>query len=64
MKAKRRFEVFQGVRDKRWYWRCVARNRQIVATGGEGYERRSGALRSLTRLLADISANAYTIATE
>lgn len=32
--------VFYKRADKRWAWRCVASNGQIVATdGGQGYER-------------------------
>jgi len=43
-----RFEVYQRA-DRRWAWRLIAGNGQIVATdGGQGYETRYGALKALT----------------
>ena len=46
-----RVSVFQGRgTHPLWYWRVKSRNGRIVATGGEGYVRRSGAMRAARRL--------------
>lgn len=46
-----KFETFQGA-DRQWYWRLVAGNGQVVATGGEGFTRPEDALRAATNVAA------------
>ena len=41
--AQARVEVFQGA-DLQWYWREVAGNGQVQATGGEGFTRPASAI--------------------
>jgi uncharacterized protein YegP (UPF0339 family) len=40
------FETFVGD-DKKHYWRLVAANGQVIATGGEGYETKAGVYRAI-----------------
>jgi uncharacterized protein YegP (UPF0339 family) len=48
-----KFEYFQAVNGL-WYWRVIAQNKKVVATGGEGYASKSNAKRSAKRLQASI----------
>ena len=41
------FETFQSDEDGKHYWRLKADNGQIIATGGEGYETKGGAIRAI-----------------
>ncbi len=41
------FEIFQSSKDSKWYWHLRARNHQIVATSGEGYESKTNCVRGL-----------------
>lgn len=47
------FEFFQS-ENGLWYWRLRARNKNIVATGGEGYATKSNAKRAVKRLQASM----------
>ena len=54
-----KFEIYRDRSKKREYrWRLKARNGRIIATSGEGYRRRSGAVKAAKRLIAD-AAQAY-----
>ena len=39
---------FQGA-DGDWYWHLTAKNRHIIAAGGEGYASRRNVLRAISR---------------
>jgi uncharacterized protein len=43
---------FYVYRDKKgeFRWRLVSKNKRIIAEGGEGYKRRSGALKAIERV--------------
>lgn len=44
--SKARFELFQDAADE-WRWRLRHRNGNIIADGGEGYDRKAGAINGL-----------------
>ena len=41
------FEVYQSPNNKQWYWRLKAANHEPIATGGEGYSEKRGALHAV-----------------
>lgn len=49
MTSKVWFEIYQDSK-KEWRWRLRARNRKILADSGEGYKRKAGVEKSITRL--------------
>ncbi len=49
-----RFEVYRG-EDGQWYWRLRSANHQVVATGAEGYMRKSDAKRAIRKVQDDVS---------
>ena len=48
-----KFEVYQG-RNKKWYWRLLAANGEIISDGGQGYSTSQNARRAVNRLVAAI----------
>jgi uncharacterized protein YegP (UPF0339 family) len=52
-----KFEVYQGKgRKKRWYWRLVAANGEIIADGAQGYSTRQNCRRAVTKLKKAVNA--------
>lgn len=41
------FELFVSEKDDDWYWHIIADNGQIIATAGQGYASKQGALHSI-----------------
>lgn len=61
-----KFEVFAGD-DQQHYWRLLASNGQVIATGGEGYSSRAAAIRAtgnVTKAIVGIAAAAATDSVE
>jgi uncharacterized protein YegP (UPF0339 family) len=51
-----KLQVYCSIADGQWYWRLVAPNGQITATGAEGYTRKSDAIRAVVRVSDTIHA--------
>jgi uncharacterized protein YegP (UPF0339 family) len=51
-------------KDGQWYWRAVARNGRTRADGGEGYTRRSSAVRAAKGFFRDVRAATIKIVVE
>lgn len=48
----RRITVYKGEKDGQWYWRVTSlANGKVLADGGEGYRRRTDAVRGVLDLL-------------
>lgn len=60
MKGRITFKIKQG-EDGDYYWRAVAHNGDIIADGGEGYERKDGAKRALKRFITMIERGSVDI---
>jgi uncharacterized protein YegP (UPF0339 family) len=52
------FEVFKGKNNK-WFWRCRARNQEIVADGAQGYSTSQNCRRAAKRLVDSIRDGAF-----
>lgn len=50
-----KIQVYRGIRLRswkvEWRWRLLARNNRIIATGAEGYVKRSQCIRMANRVL-------------
>lgn len=44
-------EIYQSEKNKQWYWRLKAKNGNVVATGGEGYEKKAGVRAAVRKLM-------------
>jgi uncharacterized protein YegP (UPF0339 family) len=42
---RRQIEVWKSPADGEWYWRLRGRNGRVLAVGGEGFQRRGGAIK-------------------
>lgn len=51
---------FQGL-GKQWYWRLVAKNNHIIATGGEGYASRRNVERAVNRFRSLMQCQALPV---
>ena len=51
---------FQGANGD-WYWHLTAKNRHIIATGGEGYSSRRNVVRAINRLKSLLGCQALPV---
>ncbi len=55
-----KFQLWKSNQNSQWYWRFLADNGQIIATGGEGYHNRADAVRGIQLIRAHAgTATAY-----
>lgn len=58
MKGRITFEVFRG-QNKEHFWRVKSHNKRIIAVGGEGFKRPSGAKKSIKQLIVMFERGLY-----
>lgn len=58
-----KIKYFQGI-DGQWYWHLLAKNRHIIATGGEGYASRRNVLRAVNRFRSLMGCEALPVVAE
>lgn len=58
MKGRYTVETFKG-EDKQHYWRIKAHNGKVIAIGGEGFQRPSGARKSIKQLIVMFERGLY-----
>lgn len=51
-----KFEVFKSEADGQHYWRLVASNGAVIATGGEGFSSKAAAYRATGTVTAAVTA--------
>ena len=54
---------FQGANGD-WYWHLTAKNRHIIATGGEGYASRRNVVRAVNRFRSLMGCEALPVVAE
>lgn len=58
------FHIFRSSIDNQWYWRLVARNGRTIATGAEGYKRKSGAVKDVEHIQNNVNTNTTSVTVE
>jgi uncharacterized protein YegP (UPF0339 family) len=49
-------QIYQG-KNKKWYWRVVARNGRIIADGAQGYASKANVKRAFRNFVSDAWMN-------
>lgn len=58
------FHVFRSPTNHQWYWRLVARNGRVIAVAGEGYLRKSKALKDVEHIQTAITTQTTSVTVE
>jgi len=54
-------EYYRSKKNGQWYWRLRSRNGRKITTGGEGFKRKSGCLRSIDAVRKAFAFAKYVI---